>query len=185
MDALVGPYFALDRGVRVQQKMGTSVVHAQHGAATLAGTVTRDWGQGTVDLAVLEVIGSHSDLRVMVPVEQMQDRDVVRPPIGPERAEELLAALAEPVVLPDFSEVAWTAHFKSARAKVASGDPMQVMEVVAYVAAREEPSPAELTLADTARRMLVAELAAALQVDADVAARRLEEAEAAVVPVEA
>lgn len=41
----------------------------------------------------------------------MADRDVVRPPIGAAEACRLLALFGEPVQLPDFAQVAWTAHF--------------------------------------------------------------------------
>lgn len=132
-------------------------------------------------MAKLEVIGSPSDLAVFVPVSQLSDDEVVRTPIGPERARDVLELFDEPVELPDFAEVAWTAHYSQLQTKTGSGDPMQVAEVLTYVAARPEPSPAEMRLADTCRRMLIAELAAALSVEAEEAATKLEQAEHRVV----
>lgn len=164
--------------------VGTALVHVQHGAATVAGTQRRDVGNGEIDMAVLEIIGSASDLTVMVPVEQLSDDEVVRAPMGADRAREVLGLFEQPVVLPDFADTAWTAHFKQLGVKARSGDPMQVAEVLTYVAARPDPSPAEMTVAGQCRRMLTAELAAALSVDADEAATMLDHAETSVVAAE-
>lgn len=168
----------------MKHSVGKSLVHVQHGAATVTGTQRRDMGNGEVDMAVLEIIGSASDLTVMVPVEQLSDDEVVRAPMGRDRAQEVLAMFDEPVPLPDFADTAWTAHFKKLGAKSRSGDPFKVAEVLTYVAARPDPSPAEMNLAGKCRRMLIAELAAALSIEAEEAATMLEQAEHAVVAVE-
>lgn len=168
----------------MQHSVGSELVHVQHGAATLTGTRQREVGDGVIDMAKLEVIGSESDLAVFVPVEQLSDDEVVRAPIGPNEAREVLDLFDEPVELPNFADVAWTAHYSQLQSKTGSGDPKQVAEVLTYVAARPEPSPAEMRLADTCRRMLTAELAAALSIDAEEAATRLEQAQHRVVAAE-
>lgn len=146
--------------------IGRNVVHAAHGAATVAGVEQRDIGDGMIELAVLEVVASDHDLTVMIPLDQL-DTDELREPIGSDEAEEVLAVFDEPFPMPDFSEISWVSWHKENTTRSHSGNPFKVAEVLAYVGARDEPSPAELTLAAKCRAKFAAEIGAALGLGSD------------------
>lgn len=153
---------------RLRNLIGRNVVHAAHGAATVAGVEERDVGDGKIELAVLEVVASAHDLTVMIPLDQL-DTDDLREPIGRDEAEDVLAVFDKPFPMPDFSEISWVSWHKENTTRSHSGDPYKVAEVLAYVGARDEPSPAELTLATKCRAKFAAEIGAALGLGSDEA----------------
>lgn len=145
-------------------KKGDTVIYPQHGACIVQGHVKREVFGETRDCLVLQtVIG---EMTLSVPVDEAE-KVGVRPPVGEEELEDLVAVLSKPDPRVPSN---WSRRFKNHQEKLKSGDVYQVAEVVRNLAARNRDaalSAAERTMYERARINLVSEIAPALRVSTD------------------
>lgn len=98
----------------------------------------------------------------------------VRAPMSKKKAMEILKMLGEePNESGGNANGGWARRFKANTELARTGDPVDLATVVRNIHARPEPSTAEKRLLDKSRALLVAELAAALKIDQDVALDKL------------
>lgn len=102
---------------------GDTVVHPQHGTATVVGSVKKDVGKGPEDY--LELYVETRSLKIMVPAGAV-DVAGIRDPSTRGQAEAILAVLAEPSDVPE----GWGERNASTLARVRSHDLDQVARVV-------------------------------------------------------
>ena len=160
-------------------KKGETVIYPQHGACIVQGTQKKTMVGETKEYLVLRsVIG---EMKLSVPVDKAEEVGV-RPPVGAEELDDLVAVLAKRDVREPSN---WSRRFKNHQEKLKSGDVYQVAEVVRNLAARNRDaslSAAERTMYERARINLVSEIAPALKVSAEAAEAYLDEALAKGVP---
>jgi CarD family transcriptional regulator len=154
-------------------KRGDTVIYPQHGACLVEGVEKKTAFGETKDYLILKsVIG---EMKLSVPVDKA-DEVGVRPPVGAEELDDLVAVLAKPDPRVPSN---WSRRFKNHQEKLKSGDVYQVAEVVRNLAARNRDaalSAAERTMYERARINLVSEIAPALHVTTDDAERYLDDA---------
>lgn len=102
---------------------GDTVVHPQHGTATVEGMVQRDLGRGPEDY--LELYVETRSLKIMVPADAVQAAGI-RDLSTKGEAGELLAILEEPSEVPE----AWAERNPSTVARLKSRDLDQISMVV-------------------------------------------------------
>ncbi|MGQ0849807.1 MAG: CarD family transcriptional regulator [Actinomycetota bacterium] len=152
--------------------VGDKVVHPQHGAATIAKRVKRDFAGEVRDYYVLDI--STESLTVMVPVEKVDS--VVRSVISKAASRNVLASLKEE---PQEAGANWSRWYKVLTEKMYSGDIFQVAEVVRDLSSAQQTkgiSPALKRMLSKARMTLISELSFSLEVDEEEATRRLDKA---------
>ena len=164
--------------------VGDKVVHPQHGAATIAKRIKREFGGQVRDYYVLEI--STESLTVMVPVEKVDS--VVRSVISKTQSRNVLASLKEE---PQEAGANWSRWYKVLTEKMYSGDIFQVAEVVRDLSFAQQTkgiSPALKRMLSKARMTLISELSFSLEEDEDEATKRLDKAlpkiETALAPIE-
>ena len=152
--------------------IGDKVVHPQHGAATIAKKVKREFDGKKQDYYVLDI--ATDQLTVMVPLDKVED--LIRPVISKTRSREVLRSLKGE---PEEAGANWSRWYKVLNEKMTSGDIFQVAEVVrdlSYAQQTKGISPALKRMLSKARRTLSSELAFSLQVDDEEAAKKLDRA---------
>lgn len=102
---------------------GDTVVHPQHGTATVEGLVSKDVGSGPEDY--LELYVETRSLKIMVRADAVEAAGI-RQLSTREEAEVVLAILAEPSEVPE----GWAERNASTNARVKSHDLAQVAMVV-------------------------------------------------------
>jgi CarD family transcriptional regulator len=110
---------------------GETVVHPQHGTATVEGTVTRDLGKGPEDYLELHV--EAGSLKIMVPAEAVEALGI-RDISTRAEAEVILAVLEEPSEVPE----AWMERNVSTTARIKSHDLDQLSMVVRDLSRHQE-----------------------------------------------
>ncbi len=160
--------------------VGDKVVHPQHGAATIAKKIKKDFGGEKRDYYVLDI--ATEQLTVMVPIEKIDD--VIRPIISKTEARKVLA------VLKDEAQEAganWSRWYKVLNEKMTSGDIFQVAEVVRDLNFAQQTkgiSPALKRMLSRARLTLTSELSFSLEIDDEESVRRLDKALPTFEPIE-
>jgi CarD family transcriptional regulator len=152
--------------------VGDKVVHPQHGAATIARRVKREFAGETRDYYVLDI--STESLTVMVPVEKVDS--VVRSVISKTQSRNVLASLKEE---PQEAGANWSRWYKVLTEKMYSGDIFQVAEVVRDLSFAQQTkgiSPALKRMLSKARMTLISELSFSLEEDEEEATKRLDKA---------
>ena len=154
--------------------VGQTVVHPNHGAAVIERTEDRDFQGEKREYLVFSV--PEQDLVLKVPVEACDDVGI-REPVCKEDGEELLERLRGKTKL---KKGTWARQFKARQRRVQSGDPEKVADVVRdlHVKYGEKGrlSAAEKRLQTKARKMLIGELAAALELDYEKTEAKVDEA---------
>lgn len=154
-------------------KIGDTVIYPQHGACIIEAIEEKTFFGETKEYLVLRAI--IGEMTLSVPVDTAE-KVGVRPPVGAEEVEDLVAVLSKPDPRVPAN---WSRRFKNHQEKLKSGDVYQVAEVVRNLAARNRDaalSAAERSMYERARLNLVSELGPALKVSAEEAERFLEEA---------
>ena len=164
--------------------VGDKVVHPQHGAATIARRIKREFGGIVRDYYVLDI--STESLTVMVPVEKVDS--VVRSVISKTQSRNVLASLKEEA---QEAGANWSRWYKVLTEKMYSGDIFQVAEVVRDLSFAQQTkgiSPALKRMLSKARMTLISELSFSLEEDEEEATKRLDKAlpkiETALAPIE-
>jgi RNA polymerase-interacting CarD/CdnL/TRCF family regulator len=164
--------------------VGDKVVHPQHGAATIAKRVKREFAGEVRDYYVLDI--ATESLTVMVPIDKIDG--VVRSVISKAQSRNVLASLKDE---PQEAGANWSRWYKVLTEKMYSGDIFQVAEVVrdlSYAQQAKGISPALKRMLSKARMTLISELSFSLEVDEEEATRRLDKAlpvvEDALLPLE-
>jgi CarD family transcriptional regulator len=154
-------------------KRGDTVIYPQHGACIVEGVEKKTaFGEKQDYLILRSVIG---EMKLSVPVDKAEEVGV-RPPVGAEEHDDLVAVLAKPDPRVPSN---WSRRFKNHQEKLKSGDVYQVAEVVRNLAARNRDaalSAAERTMYERARINLVSEIAPALHVSNEEAEAYLDDA---------
>src|ERR1700712_4376353 len=157
----------------VDFKIGDTVIYPQHGACIVEGIEAKTAFGVTRDYLILRAI--IGEMTLSVPLETA-DEVGVRPPVGAEELEDLVAVLSKPDPRVPSN---WSRRFKNHQEKLKSGDVYQVAEVVRNLAARNRDaalSAAERTMYERARINLISEIAPALKVSAEDAELYLDDA---------
>jgi CarD family transcriptional regulator len=152
--------------------VGDKVVHPQHGAATIARRIKREFAGVVRDYYVLDI--STESLTVMVPVEKVDQ--VVRSVISKTQSRNVLASLKEE---PQEAGANWSRWYKVLTEKMYSGDIFQVAEVVRDLSFAQQTkgiSPALKRMLSKARMTLISELSFSLEEDEEEATKRLDKA---------
>ncbi len=152
--------------------VGDKVVHPQHGAATIAKRLKREFAGEIRDYFVLDI--ATESLTVMVPVDKIDS--VVRSVISKTQSRHVLNSLREE---PQEAGANWSRWYKVLTEKMYSGDINQVAEVVRDLTFAQQTkgiSPALKRMLSKARMTLISELSFSLEVDEEEATRRLDKA---------
>ena len=152
--------------------VGDKVVHPQHGAATIAKRLKREFAGEIRDYYVLDI--ATESLTVMVPVDKIDS--VVRSVISKTQSRHVLNSLREE---PQEAGANWSRWYKVLTEKMYSGDINQVAEVVRDLTFAQQTkgiSPALKRMLSKARMTLISELSFSLEVDEEEATRRLDKA---------
>jgi CarD family transcriptional regulator len=153
--------------------IGNQVVHPHHGPGIVTDTASVDLGAGPVPYVTIEIDGG---LTVKVPTESLADVGI-REPVTAERAEEILAVLAQPAD----EDPGHRIRRRRDADKLASGNLIECAEVVrdltAVVTAHEKGgNHADRQMLVSARTQLAAELAVVLAATAEEARSRIDAA---------
>jgi CarD family transcriptional regulator len=152
--------------------VGDKVVHPQHGAATIAKRLKREFAGEVRDYFVLDI--ATESLTVMVPVDKIDS--VVRSVISKTHSRHVLNSLRDE---PQEAGANWSRWYKVLTEKMYSGDINQVAEVVRDLTFAQQTkgiSPALKRMLSKARMTLISELSFSLEVDEEEATRRLDKA---------
>lgn len=121
---------------------GDTIVHPQHGTATVLGLVQKDVGKGPEDY--LELYIKARSLKVMVPAHAVAAAGL-RSLSTKDEAEAILCILAEPSDVPE----AWAERNASSMARVKSHDLGQVSMVVRDLSRLERRRERPLTMTES------------------------------------
>lgn len=122
---------------------GDTVVHPQHGTATVEGIVTKDLGDGPEDY--LELYVESGSMKVMVPAAAVAEVGI-RSLSTRDEAQRILALLEEPSEVPE----AWADRNASTAARVKSRELDQVAMVVRDLSRHQEMAAKPLTVGERA-----------------------------------
>lgn len=154
--------------------VGQTVVHPNHGAAVIERTEDREFGGQKRQYLVFSV--PEQDLILKVPVEACEDVGI-REPVCKTAGKRILKQLQGETVL---KKGTWARQFKARQRAVQSGDPERIGDVVRdlHVKYGEKGrlSAAEKRLQTKARKMLIGELAAALEIEYEDAEAKVDKA---------
>jgi CarD family transcriptional regulator len=158
-------------GAFLRIPIGTYLVHPVHGPTVLVEVTTRMVSGVETEYAVLEHV--EQDLVLQLPLATLEDHEL-RPAMEPDEAMDVLAVFDEPA---GGQEMSWRRMRARNQAKMMSGVPKQLAEVVRDLAAKREAkgiSSSERTLMRRARARLESELDLAVDADAnDLVAAKL------------
>lgn len=153
-------------------KVGDKVVYPHHGAAEIIRLEKKDFQGEHKDYLVLKM--AYGDMTVSVPADKAESVGM-RWPICSEDVDDLLDMLARGNIREPSN---WSRRYKNYQEKLKSGDVYQVTEVVRNLARRETTkglSTGEKTLYNTARSVLISELAFSLDVSEEHAAMMIDD----------
>lgn len=154
-------------------KVGDKVVHPHHGAAEIVKRVKENIDGETRQYFQLR-IATETSLMVMIPIDSIDE--TIRPVISKVEAGKVLEKFGED---PMDSGTNWSRWYKVLTEKMTSGDIFQVAEVVRDLTHAQHTkgiSPALKRMHSKARTTLSSELAYAMRVTPETAARRIENA---------
>lgn len=140
-------------------RVGDTVVHPQHGTATIEDTEERRFDGETLQYLVLRTADDNLTLKVPAEIcEEVGIRDV----INEDAVDEVLRLLRQDSPK---SKKSWQRRRARNEKRLRSGDPEQLAAVIRELSAREERrgklSPSELQQLGSARELLRDEVAAA------------------------
>lgn len=153
--------------------VGATVVHPQHGVATVEDLEEREFDGNMLRYIVLRRPADHLTLRVP---ENQADEVGLRQVIDPADVDEVIAVLREE---PVDANAAWRKQHNRNEARLNSGDVRKVAMAVRDLAHREAErglSTSDRVLYDKARGRLIGELTAALGEDEETVERRIDDA---------
>ena len=154
-------------------KRGDTVIYPQHGACIVQGTQKKTmFGETKEYLVLRSVIG---EMKLSVPVDKAEEVGV-RPPVGAEELDDLVAVLAKPDPRVPSN---WSRRFKNHQEKLKSGDIYECAEVVRNLALRQQNaslSTAEKLMYANARHIMISELAVSWGVSDEDAETRVDAA---------
>jgi len=161
----------------VSYKVGSTVIHPQHGPAKVVAKTKREFGGKNVSCLELEITSSeprfNPGMRISV-VESRTDEIGIREAASVEDADEVLAILSR---VRDIREPTnWSRRFKNHTGMLASGDIFQVAAVVRNLFVRSETarvSAGERTMQMKAEHLLAAELAVTWDTTTEEAVERM------------
>ena len=110
-------------GTGVAYRMGDTVVHPQHGVATVQGIVTKGVGKGRTRF--LQLVFASASLKILVPVDSIDAVGIRALPTKREAAA-ILAVLARPSDVPE----TWSERTASTSSRVKSRELAQAAMVV-------------------------------------------------------
>ncbi len=143
---------------------GQTVVHPQHGTALIDAVEEREFQGKKTRFLVLTA--PSADLTVKVPEDRCEEIGL-RSVINQDQVSEIMTVLGTDA---GPQKGHWSQRLKMNQARLRSGDPQQVAEVLRDLAAKSQSkalSPAEKRLFDKARQLLCSEVAAAMSEDCD------------------
>ncbi len=153
-------------------KVGDKVVYPMHGAGVIEAIEEREIGGNRVSYYVMHVpVGN---MRVMVPVEKGRSLGL-REVVSRQTAAEIMALLQEKEKDPVGN---WNLRYRQNLEKIKSGDALAVAEVVRSLGWRDRQrglSTGERKMLDTARQILLSELALVWEEEKETLSERLEE----------
>lgn len=156
--------------------VGDRVVHIHHGTCSVTRTETRAVDGRDVDYLVVEP--DDGNLALMVPADQ-PDRCGLRPVIGRDLAEQLLASLSSDAVDGIVDADSWRAASARARALSDSDDPFETARAIRDLTRRairnDGITATEESELRRARDLLAGELAASLGVEIAEAERLIDD----------
>lgn len=152
---------------------GTTLVHPQHGPATVVQVVDRSVAGTMRTYVQLQV--QDTDLRIAIPLDQAEYVGL-RPVSGAAQIAALLEVLGSEAGV---EEAMWSRRMKANQERLRTGHLLTVAGLVRDIARRDLDhgvSAGEKDLLRTARRPLVTELALALGISEDDADARIDQA---------
>ena len=152
--------------------VGDLVVHPYHGAGVVVSRRRRRQLGGT--RAYLEIYLAHSSLKILVPCDAAA-RVGLRAVVGPRGLRRIIGVLEDE---PTPGAMSWSARRKHYQAKLKGGDVLDLAagnRDLAVRAAESKLSSSERELYERSRRVLISELRYALGVDAEQAAKYIDE----------
>jgi CarD family transcriptional regulator len=161
----------------VRLRVGDVVVYRAHGVGRVVARETRSLRGAEQEVVAIELA---EGLTVTLPLERA--RELLRPPLGEADVRRVQKTLRESV---EVSGEPWLSRQRTALAKLASGDPVDLAEILRDGAARERAlaakgsrtqlSPGERDLFGRARDLLASEIALARAIPSDDAERWIDE----------
>jgi CarD family transcriptional regulator len=153
--------------------VGDEVVHPHHGPGTVSGTETIDVGTGPT---LYLVVTLPDGMTIKVPADSVEEVGL-RDPVTDIRAEEVLTVLSQPPL----EDPGHRVRRRRDSDKLASGRLIDCAEVVRDLTAVVDDhgkggTHADLAMLARAREQLAAELAVALDISADAAMARVDDA---------
>jgi CarD family transcriptional regulator len=154
------------RAIRGEISVGDLVVYGGHGAGRIVAREARGKGTARIEVVVLELAGT---LTVTLPLTLAQE--TLRP-LANER--ELTSVQKTLRRAPPASELVWLKRHKLTRAKLATGEPIGLAEVISDGAQRNHGATAGLSVSERelymkARRLLADEIGLARGIQASQA----------------
>ena len=154
--------------------VGDTVVHPQHGTATIEATEERRLDGETVQYLVLRTVDDNLTLKVPSDIfEDVGIRDV----IGEDAVDEVMRLLRQESPK---SKKSWQRRRARNEKRLRSGDPEELAEVIRELSAREQRrgrlSPSELQQLASARELLRDEVVAATGEDEEVVESLIDDA---------
>lgn len=146
---------------------GTAVIHPMHGLATITDITRRDVGGRELEYVVLE--RPQENLVLHVPMEQTEEIGL-RKVVSEEEISDILSVLGEDT---DAVDAQWRGLRAKNEARLASGEPRRIAQVVRDLTRRSEEKDLSMTdrrILDKARARLVNEIGEAMDDDRDVEA---------------
>ncbi len=136
-------------------QVGDKIVHPMHGAGVVDSIVTKKVNGVVREYYILKIpVGG---MLVMVPTENSQEIGV-RPIVGKEEADRLLAAMSDIQV--DMTQN-WNRRYRENMLRIKSGDLLEVAKVVKGLMIRDEDrglSTGERKMLHSAKQILISEL---------------------------
>lgn len=146
----------------MQLKPGQKVIHPNHGITTVAEVTSRAVGGTERTYVVLERPQEH--LRLLLPEDELEELGLRRV-IDPDEVDDILAVLEQKT---DAADASWRGLRAKNEARLSSGDPIRIAEVVRDLSSRGAARDLSMTdrrLLDRARARLANEFEAALDVE--------------------
>jgi len=154
-------------------KVGDMAVYPGHGVGVIEGVETREFGGTSQKFYVLKIL--ENGMTVMVPTANA-DAIGMRDVIPPKEVDDIYAVLAERDV--ELDKQTWNRRYREYMAKIKTGSPYEVARVLRdlYILKGDKNlSFGERKMFDTAKGLLLKELAVARKQDESVIEKRIGE----------
>ena len=154
-------------------KMGDMAVYPGHGVGVIEGVETREFAGTSQMFYVLKIL--ENGMTVMVPTKNA-DAIGMREVVAPEEVEDIYSVLAERDV--ELDKQTWNRRYREYMAKIKTGSPYEVARVLRdlYILKWDKNlSFGERKMFDTAKGLLVKELAVARDQDETIVQKKIGE----------